>query len=435
MASRPELGEVDHAAGAEEVVRRQAAGEAGRGAGGQHVRRAGGVVAQRHGRVLAHEHGAGVANLRREPFGSRRTPGAGARWPARWPARPPRPRRAPGSGRRTLRATAGPARRARASPVASPAPPCTASISRSRPGDEDRRARGVLGLGDQVGGDEVGPARAVGDDDHLAGPGDRVDADVAEDVLLGQRDEQIAGADDLVDARAGPRRRTPAPPPPAPRRCDRPRVTPSSWHVASKSWLYEPNGVGGATTAISLDARRLRGDDRHQHRRGIRRRAAGHAHADAPQRQVALRRDSRRARSGPSRRGAGSPAGTAGCASRIRRTVSRNSGSAAACAAASSAGGTRSSAAVSCLAVELGRVLEHRRRARACARRGKSARRPAPASAARQTPRSSSCGPASLTTSPSGASLRPQRGDLLRERCGSAVLMRGMLSMAAEWTG
>ena len=93
--------------------------------------------------------------------------------------------------------------------------------------------------------------RPVGDDDHLAGPGDRVDVDLAEDLLLGQRDEQVAGADDLVDARRDARRRRrPAPPPPAPRPRGRPRSRPARGTWPAGRWLYEPNGVGGATTAI-----------------------------------------------------------------------------------------------------------------------------------------------------------------------------------------
>ena len=64
----------------------------------------------------------------------------------------------------------------------------------------------MLGLGDQVGRDKRRRRRLVGNDDHFARPGDRVDADVAEDMLLGQRDEQVARPDDLVDLHQSVRR-------------------------------------------------------------------------------------------------------------------------------------------------------------------------------------------------------------------------------------
>ena len=45
-------------------------------------------------------------------------------------------------------------------------------------GDQDRLRRGVvLGLGEQVGGDPGRIVVLVGDDQHLGGPGDHVDAD------------------------------------------------------------------------------------------------------------------------------------------------------------------------------------------------------------------------------------------------------------------
>ena len=69
------------------------------------------------------------------------------------------------------------------------------------PGDENSRARRVLGLGDQIGGSEIGPGGFVGDDDHFAGSGDGIDIDFAEHVPLGQRHEQIARPDDFVDLR------------------------------------------------------------------------------------------------------------------------------------------------------------------------------------------------------------------------------------------
>ena len=97
--------------------------------------------------------------------------------------------------------------------------------------------------------DEVGPRRVVGDHDHFARPGDRVDVDVAVDVLLGQRHEQVARARRSCRPAECPRRRRPAPPRPAPRRGDRPRGCPARGRWPAGRRLYAPNGVGGATTA------------------------------------------------------------------------------------------------------------------------------------------------------------------------------------------
>ena len=61
----------------------------------------------------------------------------------------------------------------------------------------------VLGAGEEVGGDEGGIGVGVGDDEGLGGAEDAVDADFAEELLLGEGDEDAAGAADLVDARDG----------------------------------------------------------------------------------------------------------------------------------------------------------------------------------------------------------------------------------------
>ncbi len=50
----------------------------------------------------------------------------------------------------------------------------------------------VLGLGDEIGGDPGGIGGAIGDDEDFGGPGDHVDADLAEDLALGGGDEGIA---------------------------------------------------------------------------------------------------------------------------------------------------------------------------------------------------------------------------------------------------
>ena len=59
----------------------------------------------------------------------------------------------------------------------------------------------MLSLAEQVRRDPGRVRRAVGDDEDLAGPGDHVDIDKAEDLPLGFRDKGIAGANDLIDLR------------------------------------------------------------------------------------------------------------------------------------------------------------------------------------------------------------------------------------------
>ncbi len=56
----------------------------------------------------------------------------------------------------------------------------------------------VLGLGHQVGGDPVGPCAGVGQDEHLGGTGDHVDAHVAHHLPLGFGHPAVARPDDLV---------------------------------------------------------------------------------------------------------------------------------------------------------------------------------------------------------------------------------------------
>ena len=71
-------------------------------------------------------------------------------------------------------------------------------------GDQDRlRARVMLGLRQQIGGDPVGIAGLVGDDQHLGRTGNHVDADLAEHNALGGCHVGIAGSDDLGDRRKG----------------------------------------------------------------------------------------------------------------------------------------------------------------------------------------------------------------------------------------
>ena len=100
----------------------------------------------------------------------------------------------------------------------------TAPASACVVGDEDRlRAGVVLGLRQQVGGDPVGIAVLVGDDQHLGGAGDHVDADLAEHDALGGGHIGVARADDLGDRLRCSRCRRPRPRPPARRRCGKSR--------------------------------------------------------------------------------------------------------------------------------------------------------------------------------------------------------------------
>ena len=58
----------------------------------------------------------------------------------------------------------------------------------------------VLGLGEQVDGDEERVGVLVGDDEDLGRPGEQVDADLAEQLALGLGHVGVAGAGDEVDA-------------------------------------------------------------------------------------------------------------------------------------------------------------------------------------------------------------------------------------------
>ena len=69
-------------------------------------------------------------------------------------------------------------------------------------GDDARgESRAVLGLAEQVGGDQARVGGLVGDDQHLGRAGEQVDADAAEELALGLGDVGVAGADEHVDRR------------------------------------------------------------------------------------------------------------------------------------------------------------------------------------------------------------------------------------------
>ena len=68
------------------------------------------------------------------------------------------------------------------------------------PRDEHGGAAGaVLGLREEIGGDELGGNAAVGHDHHFRRPGERVDADDAGDLTLGRGHVRVPGPDDDVD--------------------------------------------------------------------------------------------------------------------------------------------------------------------------------------------------------------------------------------------
>ncbi len=69
-----------------------------------------------------------------------------------------------------------------------------------RGGDENRDGVGiVLGLRDQIGGDELRIA-TVGEDDRFGGAGQHVDGAIGAHQALGGCDEAVAGAEDFIDA-------------------------------------------------------------------------------------------------------------------------------------------------------------------------------------------------------------------------------------------
>ena len=178
-------------------------GEARRARGRQHVVRAADIVADRLGRVRRRERsrrhcGSRPARRSASALSISRCSGAMASTSGTASSSSPTRMMAPKSRQEA------PAIAARGSDLQlrrrRPARPRRASAAIV--GDQDRLGAGVvLGLRQEIGGDPVGIAGPVGEDQHLRRPGDHVDADLAEHQALGRRHIGIAGADDLGDRR------------------------------------------------------------------------------------------------------------------------------------------------------------------------------------------------------------------------------------------
>ena len=143
------------------------------------------------------------------------------------------------------------------------------------------RKRVMLELRRQVGGDEVGARRAIGDDHHLGRTRDAVEADRTEDLALRERHVDVSGPRDHVDARDGRGA--------VRQRCDRLRAADAVYAVdAGDARRGEDRRRHGAVRAGRRGqhhlghARYARRDHGHQHGRGIRRAPARRVDARAP---------------------------------------------------------------------------------------------------------------------------------------------------------
>ena len=143
----------------------------------------------------------------------------------------------------------------------------------------------MLGLAEQVSGDPVRIGGGIGDDEDFRRPGNRVDADPAEDLALGFGDPGVAGADNLVDRRQ--------------RACAE-RHGADGLRAADGVILVHAGLEGGVSDGVGELALRRRGDhhdalhagnpcrdDIHQHGRGIACPPAGDVDADRVQRRPA----------------------------------------------------------------------------------------------------------------------------------------------------
>ena len=141
----------------------------------------------------------------------------------------------------------------------------------------------MLGLRQHVDGEEARLGRFVGHDIDLAGPGELVDADLAEDLALGLVHIGIAGADDLVHGGNGRRA--------VGHGCDRLRAANPEDPVGAREVAagdHRRVRIGRQAGDDFLAAGNLRRNDRHHRCRENRIAAAGHIGADALDRNDAV---------------------------------------------------------------------------------------------------------------------------------------------------
>ena len=193
-------GVLDHAEPLHEVFRRQRGGEARGTAGGQHVVRARHVVPHHLRRVAPEKDGARAAHPREQRLrlGHRELQvlrRESVRHVHRLGEAPGEHESAVGSERARRDLPAGQGREL-------PGRLLLDGVEQRGGGRQQHRARHgvVLGLGEEVGGDEGGVGVRIRDHHHLARAGQHVDAHVTEHPALGQRHVDVARPHDLVHA-------------------------------------------------------------------------------------------------------------------------------------------------------------------------------------------------------------------------------------------
>ncbi len=278
--------EFGDAASASEVVAGEAGGPGAGAAGGEDVAGAGGVVTEGDGGVVAEERGAAVSDLGDqgvrvvgldvEVFGGEQV-GELARLVG-IPDADQRPERFERFDRQIAAIEGG---------ELSDEFVVDVGDEGFVPGDQDGGAGGVFGLGEEVGGDVVGSGGVVGDHDHFAGAGERIDVDGAVGLLLGEGDEQVSGADDFVDggdtvAAVGEGGDGLG--------AAHPVDLVDAQFVTSREQVVVVGAERGGwgDDGDFFDPRDLGGDDGHQQRGRIGRGAAGDADADAAEGDVTL---------------------------------------------------------------------------------------------------------------------------------------------------
>ena len=200
-------------------------------------------------------------------------------------------------------------------------PSDTRSSSRRIVGQQQHlRIRPVLGLRQQVGGDECGIGAGIGDHQHFRRAGRHVDGDRAavRDLLLGFGDVAVAGPEQLVAARTdagaeGHRRdRLGAAELEHARRCR------SACAATSTAGSALPSLRGGVHSTTSAQPASRAGYAEHQRGRRQRRGAGRHVQADPADRTQDAFADARPARFRPHRAGPCRRGGRLRCAARLR---------------------------------------------------------------------------------------------------------------------